>query len=95
MPATIEDLARRLGVSRSTVSKALNDRADVSQATKARVLQAADELGYQPSAAARNLRRQRSDKIGLVVNYPIQQVSDFLAELIPGWRPSPKTPNTT
>ena len=84
MPVTIEDLARRLGVSRSTVSKALNDRADVSQATKARVLQAANELGYQPSAAARNLRRQRSDKIGLVVNYPIQQVKDFLAELIPG-----------
>ena len=84
MPVTIEDLARRLGVSRSTVSKALNDRPDVSQATKARVLQAANELGYQPSAAARNLRRQRSDKIGLVVNYPIQQVKDFLAELIPG-----------
>ncbi|MCY3564796.1 MAG: hypothetical protein OXH27_01295, partial [Gammaproteobacteria bacterium] len=43
-----------------------------------------DELGYQPSAAARNLRRQRTDKIGLVVNYPIHQVSDCLAELIPG-----------
>ncbi|MCY3979806.1 MAG: LacI family DNA-binding transcriptional regulator [Chloroflexi bacterium] len=84
MPVTIEDLSNKLGVSRSTVSKALNDRGDVSSQTKERVTQAARELGYQPSAAARNLRRQRTDKIGLVVNYPIFRVSDFLAELIPG-----------
>ena len=84
MPVTIEDLSNKLGVSRSTVSKALNDRGDVSAQTKERVAQAARELGYQPTAAARSLRRQRTDKIGLVVNYPIYRVSDFLAELIPG-----------
>jgi len=84
MPLTIEELANRLRLSASTVSKALNDRPDVASATKARVLQAARELGYQPSAAARNLRRQRSNKIGLVVSYPVQRVSDFLSELIPG-----------
>ncbi len=83
MPVTIEDLSNKLGVSRSTVSKALNDRGDVSPRTKERVTQAARELGYQPSAAARSLRRQRTEKIGLVVNYPIRRVSDFLAELIP------------
>ena len=84
MPVTIEDLSKSLGVSRSTISKALNDRGDVSPRTRERIMQAARELGYQPSAAARSLRRQRSDKIGLVVNYPIHQVSDFLAELITG-----------
>lgn len=84
MPITIEDLAHKLGVSPSTVSKALNDRADVSLRTKERVRKTVRELGYQPSAAARNLRRQRTDKIGLVVNYPIHMVRDFLAELIPG-----------
>lgn len=84
MPVTIEDLSKTLGVSRSTISKALNDRPDVSPDTKARVLQTVRELGYQPSAAARNLRRQRTSKIGLVVNYPIYRVSDFLAELILG-----------
>ncbi|MCY4020438.1 MAG: LacI family DNA-binding transcriptional regulator [Chloroflexi bacterium] len=84
MPLTIEDLANELGVSPSTVSKALNNRADVSLKTKERVRRTVQELGYQPSAAARSLRRQRSDKIGLVVNYPIHRVSDFLAELIPG-----------
>ncbi|MCY3832798.1 MAG: LacI family DNA-binding transcriptional regulator [Chloroflexi bacterium] len=84
MPLTIEDLSNRLGISSSTVSKALNDRPDVASATKARVVRAARELGYQPSAAARNLRRQRTNKIGLVVTYPVQRVSDFLSELIPG-----------
>ncbi len=84
MPVTIEDLSKTLGVSRSTVSKALNGRGDVAPKTRARILQTAQELGYQPSAAARNLRRQRTDKIGLLVNYPIHKVSDFLAELIPG-----------
>ena len=84
MPVTIKELSKTLGVSRSTISKALNDRPDVSPYTKARVLQTAHELGYQPSAAARNLRRQRTNKIGLVVNYPIYRVSDYLAELIPG-----------
>ena len=84
MPVTIEDLSNKLGVSRSTVSKALNDRVDVSPATKQRVAEAARELGYQPSAAARNLRRQRTNKIGLVVTYPVYQVADFLSELIPG-----------
>ena len=84
MPVTIEDLSKKLGLSRSTVSKALNDRGDVSSETKARVRDSAREVGYQPSAAARNLRRQRTDKIGLLVNYPIHKVKDFLAELIPG-----------
>ena len=84
MPVTIKELSKTLGVSRSTISKALNDRPDVSPYTKARVLKTVHELGYQPSAAARNLRRQRTNKIGLVVNYPIYRVSDFLAELIPG-----------
>lgn len=84
MPVTIKDLSKTLGVSRSTISKALNDRPDVSPDTKARILRAVHDLGYQPSAAARNLRRQRTNKIGLVVTYPVHRVADFLAELIPG-----------
>lgn len=84
MPITIAELAETLGVAPSTVSKALNDRADISPHTKERVRRTVRELGYQPSAAARNLRRQRTDKIGLVLNYPIHRVRDFLADLIPG-----------
>jgi len=84
MPITIDELSQKLGLSPSTVSKALNNRFDVSSKTRELVLKAAIEYGYAPSAAARNLRRQRTDKIGLLVNYPIHRVTDFLAELIPG-----------
>ncbi len=84
MPITIDELSQKLGLSPSTVSKALNNRFDVATKTRERVLKAAQEFAYTPSATARNLRRQRTDKIGLVVNYPIHRVTDFLAELIPG-----------
>ena len=84
MPVTIEDISRKLDLSISTVSKALNDYSDVSQATKDRIRNAAREMGYHPNRAARSLRRQRTEKIGVVVNYPINIVDDFLSELIPG-----------
>jgi DNA-binding LacI/PurR family transcriptional regulator len=84
MPTTIDDISKQLGVAKSTVSRALNDRADVSQETKERVLQAAQELGYRPSAAARSLRRQRTDKIGFVFNDTVSFFSDYFAEVIVG-----------
>lgn len=84
MPVRIEDISKRLGVSISTVSRALNDRADVSAVTRERVRQVAREMGYYPSAAARNLRRQRTDKIGFVFNVSISQISDYFAEIIAG-----------
>ncbi|MCC2592157.1 LacI family DNA-binding transcriptional regulator [Tessaracoccus sp. OS52] len=46
----LDDVARRAGVSRATASKAVNGRADVSPGTRARVLAAAQELGYEPAA---------------------------------------------
>jgi LacI family transcriptional regulator len=84
MPITISDIARQLNLSVGTVSKALNGYPDISDATRERVQEAVRELGYQPSATARNLRRQRTEKIGVVVNYPVTIVNDFLSELIPG-----------
>ncbi|MDX1413775.1 MAG: LacI family DNA-binding transcriptional regulator [Candidatus Promineifilaceae bacterium] len=84
MPITINDISEKLGVSISTVSRALNDRADVSQATRDRVLQVAQELGYQPSGIARSLRRQRTDKIGFVFNDTVTYFSDYFAEIIAG-----------
>ncbi len=62
----IRELARRSGVSTATVSRALNDRAEVSEATRARIRQLASELGYAPNEPARTLVRRRSDTIGLV-----------------------------
>jgi LacI family transcriptional regulator len=65
--STIHELARRSGFSIATVSKALNDYADVSASTRARILELAAELDYTPSAAARTLVTQRSHVIGVVL----------------------------
>lgn len=65
---TIDDVAREAGVGRQTVSRALNDLAEIAPGTRQRVLEAAARLGYRPSALARGMRTQRSDVIGLVVS---------------------------
>ncbi len=58
--ATIEDIAALAGVSTATVSKALNNKPDVSEATRAPVWEAARALNYQPNSLARGLVRRRS-----------------------------------
>ncbi|ACU75496.1 transcriptional regulator, LacI family [Catenulispora acidiphila DSM 44928] len=62
----IRELARRSGVSQATVSRALNDRTEVSTETRRRILELAEELGYTPNQPARTLVRRRSDMIGLL-----------------------------
>jgi LacI family transcriptional regulator len=62
---TIRELARRSGVSVGTVSRALNGYADVSRATRERVMRLAAELDYTPAAAAASLKTQRSHVIGV------------------------------
>jgi LacI family transcriptional regulator len=66
----IQELAATLKLSVSTVSKALNGRADVSPATRQRVLEAAERLGFFPDPAARRLRRQSSDTVAFVISAP-------------------------
>jgi LacI family transcriptional regulator len=64
------DVAELAGVSRTTVSLVLNDTPDVklSDATRRKVWAAAEELGFRPNMAARNLRSARSDVLGLITN---------------------------
>ncbi|MGO1051923.1 LacI family DNA-binding transcriptional regulator [Crossiella sp. CA198] len=64
---TIHDVARSAGVSRQTVSRALNDKGEIDGGTKQRVLDAARTLGYRPSRFARGLVRQDTVTIGLVI----------------------------
>ncbi|WP_327367176.1 LacI family DNA-binding transcriptional regulator [Streptomyces sp. NBC_01217] len=64
---TIADVARRAGVSRSSVSFALNDRPGLAKETKARILAAAEELGWTPSRPARALSLGKAGALGLVV----------------------------
>jgi len=84
MAVTIQDIAQHLNLAISTVSKALNDYPDVSQQTKDRVTEVARDLGYYPSAPARNLRRRRTDKIGFLFSFPITVISEYVSKLITG-----------
>ncbi len=62
------DVARRAGVSQSTVSRVFSADDKVSSETRSRVLEAARELGYQPNAIARSLTTQRTNIIGIVTH---------------------------
>jgi DNA-binding LacI/PurR family transcriptional regulator len=64
-PPTLADVAERAGVSRQTVSNAINNPDLLRTDTLARVQEAIDELGYSPNRAARNLRTRASHLIGL------------------------------
>ncbi len=63
---TIKKVASAAGVSTQTVSRVINERPDVSPETRSRVQKVIERLGYQPSALARSLIRQRSYSLGIV-----------------------------
>ncbi|WP_309717493.1 LacI family DNA-binding transcriptional regulator [Armatimonas sp.] len=69
MQVSLEDIAQRAGVARSTVSRVLNGSAGatIALATQDRVRAIADELGYRPNRFAQRLRKQQLDTVGLVV----------------------------
>lgn len=64
---TIKDVAREAGVSAQTVSRAINDKGEISPQTQERILRIADRLGYRPNSIARSLATRRTQNIGLVV----------------------------
>jgi DNA-binding LacI/PurR family transcriptional regulator len=65
--STIKEVASVAGVSIQTVSRVINERPDVSPGTRQRVQTVIKEMGYQPSALARSLIRQRSQTLGVVI----------------------------
>lgn len=67
MAVTLKDIAARVGKSVPTVSRALGGFEEVSAATRREVLRVAREMGYEPNAAARNLQKQRTDTIALIL----------------------------
>ncbi len=66
-PITLEDIAIATGVSRATVSRALNDHPDISEATKQKISEAAQSMGYHANLLARGLSQRESHMIGVVV----------------------------
>src|SRR4029453_1958675 len=81
---TMKRIAGELGVSITTVSKVLNNHADISDATRTRVLAKGQELGYQRNAVARSLTRRRPHPVGIVI--PDLTLS-FCVEVIAGIEP--------
>lgn len=63
----LKELARELGLSQTTVSRALNGYPEVNEATRLRVAEAASRLGYRPNASARRLATGRSGAFGMVL----------------------------
>jgi DNA-binding LacI/PurR family transcriptional regulator len=78
----IGEIAKRAGVSRSTVSYALTGKRHVSDATRARIQQVIDELDYKPNAAARALKEGRSRTIGLVIPPPARRLTYMQLEFV-------------
>ena len=64
---TLEDIAKQAGVSRSTVSRVVNNYPNVRDEVRQRVLQVIEDTGFHPNAAARTLASQRSWTIGLLL----------------------------
>lgn len=87
----IKDIAEKAGVSIGTVDRVLHMRGDVSEATKARVLEIVEEYGYTPNVIARTLSSKKQLKIGIVIpdssdhnpywEMPIQGISKAAGEL--------------
>ncbi|MDX1741089.1 MAG: LacI family DNA-binding transcriptional regulator, partial [Rhodothermales bacterium] len=67
MGVTIYDIAERAKVSIATVSRVLNNNPRVSAKTRSRVLEVAQELGYEPHPSARSLARRRSSVVSAVI----------------------------
>ncbi|WP_055480303.1 LacI family DNA-binding transcriptional regulator [Sphaerimonospora mesophila] len=83
---TIADIARRAGVSKGAVSYALNGQPGVSEATRARILAIANEIGWRPNIAARALNGARAHAVGLALCRPARTLGmePFFMELISG-----------
>ncbi|NMC30409.1 MAG: LacI family transcriptional regulator [Pelolinea sp.] len=63
----INDIAKKAGVSRTTISRVLNNRSDVDEKTREKVLKIINEAGYVANSVARNLRNKSTHKIGLLL----------------------------
>lgn len=64
---TIYDIAKKLKISPATVSRGLKDHPAISKKTKKKIFELADQIGYRQNHFARNLRKQKTDTIGVIV----------------------------
>ncbi|SJZ65213.1 transcriptional regulator, LacI family [Pilibacter termitis] len=82
---TIKDIAKKVGVAPSTVSRVIQDNSSISEETKVRVRQAMEELGYVPNVAARNLVRGLTNAVGVIfppTEYGERTSSPFFMQIL-------------
>lgn len=77
----LKELAAELKLSPSTVSRALNDSYEISEATKKKVISMAEKLNYQPNPFARSLRENKSKTIAVVIP---ERTSNFFSKVVDG-----------
>src|SRR5512141_3105212 len=78
---TIKDVAKQAGISVTSASYALNGTGTISEATRKRVLEAAEELNYHPNAFARHLKNRKTSTIGVFIT---RSGGSFYVEILEG-----------
>lgn len=78
---TIKDVARKLNIAVSTVSRAFNNKYDIRKETRELILKTAEEMGYHPNPIAKKLIQQKAFNVGVVVP---EFVNDYFPEVIIG-----------
>jgi LacI family transcriptional regulator len=81
MPVTLKDIAERAGVTSATVSMVINNKPNISEATRRKVLKIARELKYYPNVIARGLATRKSNSIGVIVP---NLASSFVVRILQG-----------
>jgi LacI family transcriptional regulator len=92
MPVTLKDIARRAGVTSATVSMVINNKPNISEATRKKVLKIAQELNYYPNIIARGLATSRSNAIGVIVP---NLASSFVVRVLQGIKSTNRDLNYT
>jgi LacI family transcriptional regulator len=82
MTVTLNDVARRAGVSKSTVSNVVRGAAPVAPSTRRRVEGAISELGYRPNEVARALKQRSTQTLGLVITDTVNPFAASLAQAV-------------
>jgi len=78
---TLKDIGKQVGVSATTVSRALNNKPDISYETKKKIKEVAERLGYSPNALARSLKAKKTGSIGVLIG----DIADpFFAPIVKG-----------
>ncbi|MBD3319708.1 MAG: LacI family DNA-binding transcriptional regulator [Chitinivibrionales bacterium] len=81
MPVTLKDIAEKAGVTAATVSMVINNKPNISEATRKKVLKIARELSYYPNVIARGLATRKSNAIGVIVP---NLASSFVVRILQG-----------